>query len=53
MEVPSLDRREVLGGVLGNRLGECLSGTWVVEEVLNQHPLYSPPSFTAVMTSDT
>jgi hypothetical protein len=34
IEVPSLDRWEVLGGVLGNRLGECVSGTWVVGGVL-------------------
>ena len=27
IEVPSLDRWAVLGGVLGNRKGECVSGT--------------------------
>jgi hypothetical protein len=39
IEVHSLDRWEVLGGVLGDRTGECLSGTGVVE-VPTQHPLY-------------
>ena len=38
IEVPSLDRWEVLGGVLGNRKGECLSGTWFVEVYLPSIP---------------
>ena len=37
IEVLFLDRWEVLGGVLGNRTGECLSGTWLG---FTQHPLY-------------
>jgi hypothetical protein len=32
-----VDRWAVLGGVLGNRQGECLSGTWLGSI---QHPLY-------------
>ena len=35
MEVPSVDSWAVLGEVLGDRLGECLSGTWVVEGLFN------------------
>jgi hypothetical protein len=30
IEVPSVDRWEVLGGVLGDRKGECLSGTRII-----------------------
>jgi hypothetical protein len=37
IEVLSLDRWEVLGGVLRNRTGECLSGTRLGS---TQHPLY-------------
>ena len=37
IEVPSLDRWAVLGGVLGNRKGECVSGTRLGS---TQHPLY-------------
>ena len=53
IEVPSLDRRAVLGGVLGNRSGECVSGTRLGS---TQHLLYflrthSRASFCAVEVS--